>query len=463
MDFMKMANKVLGNQANSSGNLLESLSIAGDEMFFPNMCHVCRCFGEKVKLKWCGACKVISYCSVEHQKRDWPKHKEFCNILCQMKKELEVNNIFESFKEPAEEFPLRKWENVNDKIMYFEQILAQLKKIAVKLLKRQLTIIEDQMLSFPRVCAVCYECKPELLTNCKKCPQSCFCKDHLDDPSHESECIRLISNFYTCSGNLYQSPLLLPELRINSLKTTYQPKIKKFPSSMSEFIDTYLRIDLGRTEKLTDKVKYMNYASISDRFSRPLTLLFTIKNLGLNLKSMVIHLVGASMEEQFINDWEMILHYLPELRELKLIMIGLELLSETSEMKNICNQCKKEKRVLKIETRKQIYDKYCSDKNFLKPDIIACFSAGFHVYPTWEPSIKVFNKGQCPLLVTAIAKTEGLIGKDIVDKIFPSAKCAYSDFNPFAVQCYFKMNVFNPVSSTNQFMFFYEYLDKNGH
>ena len=36
------------------------------------------CGVQATKLRQCGACKLVGYCSTECQKADWPSHKEFC-------------------------------------------------------------------------------------------------------------------------------------------------------------------------------------------------------------------------------------------------------------------------------------------------------------------------------------------------------------------------------------------------
>lgn len=41
-------------------------------------CEFCRAYGVGVKLGFCGGCKSVRYCSKEHQKADWKKHKIVC-------------------------------------------------------------------------------------------------------------------------------------------------------------------------------------------------------------------------------------------------------------------------------------------------------------------------------------------------------------------------------------------------
>jgi len=41
-------------------------------------CNICK---SKENLKLCSKCHSVSYCSVEHQKEDWQKHKKNCKEM----------------------------------------------------------------------------------------------------------------------------------------------------------------------------------------------------------------------------------------------------------------------------------------------------------------------------------------------------------------------------------------------
>lgn len=38
----------------------------------------CRVCGTSEKLQRCGRCRLVCYCSTQHQRADWPSHKEVC-------------------------------------------------------------------------------------------------------------------------------------------------------------------------------------------------------------------------------------------------------------------------------------------------------------------------------------------------------------------------------------------------
>lgn len=466
----------------------EENSLDKNEFYFPNMCHVCHCFGEKVvNLKRCGACAMISYCCKEHQTKDWPKHKQFCKAICKIKNDFKVDSVFQSIKGTFSKISLDSWEKyyVGELIMYrtFAYEVNSIMKIVTLLLNRELTKPERQMLNCPRLCAICYESKPELLINCKKCPQSSFCKEHLNDPRHDTECIKFISCFncenYTnfkfmlLHSIFFFEPKICESLLfdiIKSMVVPHFPTVKKLHSSMAEFVESRFLTDLENTssninDTLTEEMRLVYNDLTSDYYSGPLTLLFAIEKLGINLHSMVIHVVGSSPTfEQLFSGWEMMFHFSQQLRELKLILIGPEMrakkdLHSTDETLDLCGLCNEEKRKIFIDTKKAMYDEYCEGDSYLKPDMIVCFNPGFEFYDTWTKSVQLFNKEQCPLLVTSFHSHEANVNKGFIDSIFPNCKCVYSDKNPFTTLDYSRLSFYFPVAARNQFMSVYEFLD----
>ncbi|XP_043466843.1 uncharacterized protein LOC122501449 [Leptopilina heterotoma] len=421
-------------------------------VYFPNMCHICRCFGEKVNLKRCSACDMISYCSKEHQKEDWPSHKQFCKVLCQMKKDYKVDNLFESLKANTEEERMAVFKEVEDDGKG-DILVSQLLMKATTLLKRRLKPQESLMIKFPRICSICFENRNELLVNCKKCPQISFCKEHLlNNSAHEKECHKFVLN------SIYKSKSVIKMAAAVKLST--QIKIDKLPSSMTEFLKIIVTKD--SVDIYSEETKDLLNSVFSEKYSRPLSIIFALEKLDFpkNSESLVIHVVGASLPEQLYNEWEILLHYLKSVKKLLVILIGDELMFLYNQTEDLCESCKKENKEITIESHHTVYDEYCRRSNFKKPDIIACLNVGFHFYPTWEKSIKVLNKGQCPLVVTGFFKAEGLRDAQIVKSVFPSANCIFSDYNPFKSLNYTRRKTGTPLISVNQFISIYDRLSE---
>ncbi|XP_043466814.1 uncharacterized protein LOC122501429 [Leptopilina heterotoma] len=429
--------------------LHESEESKAKAVYFTNMCHICHCYGEKVKLKRCSACDMISYCSKEHQKEDWPSHKQFCKVLCQMKKDYKVDNLFESLKANTEKERIAVFKEVEDDGKG-DMLVIQLLTRATALMKRTLKPHESLMIMFPRICSICFESRNELLVNCKKCPQISFCKEHLlNNSAHEEECHKFVLN------SIYK-PMPVIE-KAAAVKLSTQIKIDKLPSSMMEFLKIIVTKD--SVDIYSEETKDLLNSVFSEKYSRPLSIIFALEKLDFpkNSESLVIHVVGAYLPEQTYNEWEIFLHYFKSVQKLSVILIGDSLILY-NQTEDLCESCKKENKELIIESHLTVYDKYCEQSNFEKPDIIACLNAGFHAYPTWEKSIKVLNKGQCPLVVTAFSKAEGLRDEQIVKSIFPAANCIFSDYNPFESYFYTRRKTGTPLNSTNQFISIYDRL-----
>ena len=70
------------------GGLQQTKDIVGaktegeDEFrWYMRKCNVCGLTQKQKKLKKCGSCKCVFYCSLECQKRDWKDHKKVCKTL----------------------------------------------------------------------------------------------------------------------------------------------------------------------------------------------------------------------------------------------------------------------------------------------------------------------------------------------------------------------------------------------
>lgn len=428
-------------------------------IFFPNMCHVCRAFGEKaVNLKICTDCEMVSYCSEKHQTEDRPNHKEFCRAIRETKKKLELNEEYQLLKKTVEKNSLLTLETQEEKVNYCKSTLGLytiLKNSLTKILGREINKAEQQILKFPKVCEVCFESNAQLLTNCKKCPQSSFCEIHLKDPRHEKNC----SKFVHClkAANVKPEIFLTISNEIKCLKA-YNPETKNVPNSMKEFIESLLSNLKNTFNHFNEKTEEAYISTLSERFSRSLSILLAMEKLHLNPKSLIIHIVGSSPEEQFETDWELILHFLPELSSLKLILIGPNMINDRTEVQKICNPCKKGKRQMVIETKKAFYDQYCQGKAFQTPDMIVCFNPGFYIYPTWSKSIELFHKGKCPLLITSLSACEGLMDLQEIRSKFPGANCIYRDDNIFTTSNYIRLSSFLPISAYNQYISLFESL-----
>lgn len=117
----------------------------------------------------------------------------------------------------------------------------------------------------------------------------------------------------------------------------------------------------------------------------------------------------------------MFLHFLPALKELKLIMVGPELQAPEfllNALKNVqlCSSCYKKRKTILIEfyPTKLYHD---VQQSLPKPNIICLFNpglyrqTGYSTHNTWPETIKEFCKYKVPVVVTSYTEYE--IPKDV--------------------------------------------------
>ena len=66
-----------------------------------NICFYLR-ISKDNHLKLCANCKLVSYCSVEHQKLDWDSHKKFCKAIKLYLETKSKQNIYETDDEKSD-------------------------------------------------------------------------------------------------------------------------------------------------------------------------------------------------------------------------------------------------------------------------------------------------------------------------------------------------------------------------
>lgn len=126
-----------------------------------------------------------------------------------------------------------------------------------------------------------------------------------------------------------------------------------------------------------DRIKHLDRPELgevylSEAISRPLTLVHVIQKLKLPTKSrLVVHVIGADMEEVGMSIWEVVLHWLPSVTELRIAFVGPELDAKKTYTSKLCKKCYEQKKELNFETFNDQYEMYSSLSIYaLKPDIV---------------------------------------------------------------------------------------------
>lgn len=381
--------------------------------FYATMCHVCKQFGEDVRLQRCASCRMIAYCSQQHQKQHWPEHKHLCKA---------VRDVLKNYQ--------KKFCNITSKEDWTKARMNFMLMVILKL-TRPLEMYEEEMFKFPRACLVCHEESSQLLQDCQNCRAVSFCTKHKNSSIHKDTCylLKLCLNLDISAMNVKQESLNL------NLQCVFNKKINDF-WHMSDFINC---INAQSCLEKSDIIA----AEQSEHLTRPLTLLYGMQRLDYipKYKNLVIHVIAAnSVELATLEAWEVLLHLVPAVVTfVKIIMIGPKVLEGIFVVSNICNNCVSQEKKLSIECYSTLYADYLNSPAFAKPDLVIGFNAGIHEHEiaspqeTWALSIRALAKQNYSLILSCYAQNEvDLEIARINDILNNKIDYIYCGKNPFA-------------------------------
>ncbi|XP_029162374.1 uncharacterized protein LOC114933957 [Nylanderia fulva] len=384
-------------------------------VFVSNLCLICMERSEEA----CESCGLVSYCSIQHKKQGWPKHRELCKVLT----EVCTNGGGFSFLPDL---------TADDYRIYRLKLI----EIVEHRLGRLLDPWEKEILLYPRICCSCrYFSKT--LRYCPACGIELFCENH--DDKHEEWC-RDFQVFRRVLFMQHRNGNVDPEI-----PDTFQTTPLYLPNNF----------DLLMTQLYSRSTYYCNmdcytYCSLSHISTIPLTTLYSMQISCQDWKTIdtfVIHVIGAEFQFECINlhVWEkFFLHLLPNLKHLRLMFIGPELrlpavpLDLLTAVK-ICSACKSINRRVNVSFYpEKFYHNFCHSKQFIKPHLICLFNpglyreTGFEGKDTWPETIKEFCKIKVPVCVTSYTKHEIPREMTRIKSIIDVETILEPERNPFA-------------------------------
>lgn len=331
----------------------------------------------------CDQCYMITYCSKDHREQDYSSHIEICAAFSKVLKKFEWNKQCFSSQE--------EW------LQSREDFLCLIKLE----LSRDLTSHEMQMIRFAKSCIVCHQ--QMNLQTCKMCHSANYCNTHAEvfKCLHNSRCRAL---------------LLCLSLDIEVFYGfEFKSKFTNFPNDNRPFddMDTFVKHYVQRTNA-TRELENWNFPEYlySDYTSGPLTLYYGMKDANLLdvLKkpdlSCVIHVIDATfLDKEYLPAWELILHLISKLKEIKVIFIGPELRNECNNVE-LCSQCSKMhyNQYLSFESYCMLYHNYVTSELYKRPDLIIGFDTDLSDANTWTDTILKLRDQDCPLLLTTKSK-----------------------------------------------------------
>ncbi|CAG7728844.1 unnamed protein product [Allacma fusca] len=362
-------------------------------IYVASACHVCKAVNDPesgIRLSACAGCRMVKYCSKGHQVDDWPSHKQICNAIRKILKAEGRKHLYEGCSNFVEN--QSQWLQMR---FHYMQTFRDL-------IERELEPYEKEMMLFP-VC-FCTICSPQgNMTLCDICHHH----HHQSDLSTKGESqwceeFRMWLDLITWESNI---GLMKPYIN-NKLK--FSPGVE-FPKDIQTYLSRFPSPE-GFPENLSRAVT-------AEVATVPLSILWSILENAKSLAqgpTLTIHLIGAEMDFEGNHPikWEMfLLHHLPAVRKLNLVLIGPELLPD-STIPLLCTDCKHKGNQLKISYESgTLYHEYRQDESFVRPHIICAFNCGmyrktgFNGEDTWSPTIPLLANTDM-LITTAYTETE---------------------------------------------------------
>ena len=317
--------------------------------YFVGLCFYCTGLPAP-SLHRCGGCQLVAYCSRHCQKKDWSTHKYVCK-----------------------EFPVVKGKNVLHTTRPWKKHIHSLREQAARLPNAELSA--KPIFSNPRVCRTCREARSDLLMDCE-----CYCVSYCSnrcakaDKQHKKECSDLnhIAGAYCVS---HETGVTM--MAHDKVCEKYSP-VNKWSDIMSTQ-DCYS----------TDHIGCVKYLSCNERASYAMTLLYALQQLpgrilgpdqsSLNeLTSLTVHVVTSS--PLFHADpWEVLMHRLPNLKELNVVFVlqgnGYK---DSFNMNNglslkRCEDCQAKKRLITYSVQQMLYHMFFSLPEFTEPDVVVVY------------------------------------------------------------------------------------------
>lgn len=339
-----------------------------NRFYNPNLCHICKTV-DRDNLIRCDRCGLIAYCSQEHKAEHYMEHKEICAAIA---------NVLEA--EP--QVYTCKFNNWQE---WMRSRIYLIKSVTQKL-QRTLELYTEQIIMWSKTCAVCYR-QTELYT-CQKCYCANYCNEHA-------------SVFHTKhDGGKCERLKLSLNLEINLTDTVYNLSYGFFSlvdektniETMLQFFIEYVLV--SKSDLDWNVVDYI----MSDYLSVPLTIYSGLKRNSLlhfiQQEVVVIHLIdGLPMNERNLPPWEILLHLLPQIRELFIIRLSPKLLDDYDAYK-LCKLCsRKSKKMTFVSVPTLYHDFEETHPRYKKPNMIISYHAELNKGDAWMRSIRtIFNK-----------------------------------------------------------------------
>ncbi|EFN86872.1 hypothetical protein EAI_01800 [Harpegnathos saltator] len=288
-----------------------------------------------------------------------------------------------------------------------------------KEMQRRLMPYEEQMILFAKSCYICFQ---EFdLRVCEMCYSAYYCEQHKQQfqIKHNKHCWDLMF-------------CLNLEMRHAGTKLHYDfsifPNGTKYIDDMEGFMKNYYYLDT--IPKSWSSKAYIH----TDFVSTPLTVLYGIISAEVNVLNMnghqyFVHIITSSyLEAEYAAAWELFLHTLYQIKQLTVVIIGLECKFEGKYF-DLCNKCNSYGQSLKLEFSPMLYHKYINRPLCKKPNVIIRFDVDLKDETTLIDIFSTPNMN-CPYFLLATSKSVAKENKTTMKELL-NLQPAYNEQNKF--------------------------------
>ena len=276
----------------------------------PHACHCCKRGGfTGTALLRCSGCKLVKYCSKQHQRAHFKMHKKVCGCF------KELHTALAAADQPLPSCQ-DSW-SASRKVGYrvVREIATQKGSDALAALHTT----ESQYFALQPHCQVCFDTSSKL-TECPRCHCVAFCSEHVEGQTcHDRAACDSYILWLCCYGMISEqgNPLILPS-------STALTKWENAPGDWWE----YFAAKCDDFEPMITQLLHMGpvIAMLTDGLTLAMTIVWALERYvqeASNAESIEVHLLGADAAELCCSDKYLeILNWLPACRQLSIVMVG---------------------------------------------------------------------------------------------------------------------------------------------
>ncbi|KAJ7652662.1 hypothetical protein DFH06DRAFT_994915 [Mycena polygramma] len=403
-----------------------------------------KCFREDdVNLSRCTGCLRISYCGTGASGLDWDTHKPMCKALSALEKRNPV-----AAATLLSSLPSGPTTDVQVLNRITQKQISNILDFCRPSLQRQKTLFEQELVVFEPRCMVCTRTDQLIrmkatrmgattdnsrrLTPCPHCRLSFCCSpahweaarmlhhSTCEDAPHDSlsQCamnselridIKFVAVLADENGHFEKLRWAPPRinaawmpLAASSWEAQFGDELRSLPMFMG----------LPASFPLAPMIRVA-----SDELTMPMTILYALEKLNdddrwTRSPTLTVHIIGASRQREVIFSmvFEEILHRLPDVKILKIVLCGPDMLGHSAVEKTFsaetCSLCTQRGRKLTDEHAFDLWQKKGS--NFEKPDLCIAFNSGASQVSqgTWQPTFKLLAERKIPTVFTSYDRNE---------------------------------------------------------